>query len=234
MTDWIAQHWSSLAERVDRACSRAGRPSGSVRIVAVSKTHPPEAVIAAYEAGARIFGENYAQEALPKIEKVRSRAPDAEWHFVGALQSNKAKQVVGRFSLLHSLDRWSLAEALEKERRRTGGVHVKALIEVNVAQELSKSGVAPSELRSLVERISERTELQVMGLMVFPPFTSDPEKSRKYFEAARKQAEEVASWKLPRVEMTELSMGVTSDFEVAVEEGATLIRIGTAIFGSRS
>ena len=229
----IRERWEELRERVKRSCARAGRSPDSVRIVAVSKNQSPEAVVEAYEAGARIFGENYVQEALPKIEATRAMAPEAVWHFIGALQSNKAKQVVGRFSLLHSLDRWSLAEALEKERMKTGLV-TPALLEVNLARETSKSGILPDQVRPLLERISSETSIEVRGLMTFPPLVDDSEASRSYFARARELGKEIASWKLPRIEMNEFSMGVTSDFEVAIEEGATLIRIGTAIFGIRT
>lgn len=233
-TGSVQERWSALRERIERSCARAGRSPSSVQIVAVSKTFSSEAVLEAYAAGARIFGENYVQEALPKMEAVlqSGKAPEAEWHFVGSLQSNKAKQSVGRFSLLHSLDRWSLAEALEKQRQKTGAV-VTALLEVNLAGEESKSGVSLEQVRPLLDRITAETAINVRGLMTFPPFADDPEASRPYFARARKLAEEIRSWSLPRVEMQELSMGITSDFEVAIEEGATLIRIGTAIFGPR-
>ncbi|MFH1263405.1 MAG: YggS family pyridoxal phosphate-dependent enzyme [Pseudomonadota bacterium] len=229
----IRERWEELLASVERSCARAGRSPDSVRIVAVSKNHPPDAVIEAYQAGVRIFGENYVQEALPKIEATRGMTPEASWHFIGALQSNKAKQVVGRFSLLHSLDRWSLAAALEKEKRKTGLV-TPGLLEVNLAGEESKSGVAVQQVRPLLERISGETSIEVRGLMTFPPLSDDPEEARRYFASARELGNEIASWKLPRIEMNEFSMGVTSDFEVAIEEGATLIRIGTAIFGTRS
>jgi PLP dependent protein len=230
----IAGCWTELQEKIERSCARVSRSPSSVRVVAVSKTHSPKAVMEAYAAGARIFGENYVQEALPKIEAVRQsgRAPEAEWHFVGSLQSHKAKQVVGRFSVIHSLDRWSLAEALEKQRQKTGEV-VTTLLEVNLAGEESKSGISLEEVRPLLEKISAETSLEVGGLMTFPPFADDPGASRPYFVRARKLAEEIHSWSLPRIKMQELSMGVTSDYEVAIEEGATLLRIGTAIFGSR-
>ena len=231
MSASIQENWRALLGRVEGACSNAGRSASAVRIVAVSKTHPAESVLEAYEAGVRLFGENYVQEALPKMDAV-VRADEAEWHFIGAIQSNKAKQVIGRFSLLHSVDRWSLADALEKARIKTGRA-VSVLIEVNVAEEASKSGISEKDLRPLVERISAETGIEIRGLMAFPPMTDHPETSRRYFARARTLSEEISSWRLPRIEMKELSMGVTSDFEVAIEEGATLIRIGTAIFGGR-
>jgi pyridoxal phosphate enzyme (YggS family) len=230
----IQERWNLLQERVQKSCVASHRSASSVEIVAVSKKQSPESVLEAYAAGARCFGENYVQEALPKIERVLEAgvAPEIRWHFIGGLQSNKAKLVAHKFSLLHSLDRWSLAEAMEKARVRTGGT-LSVLVEVNVAQEVTKSGVPEDGLRPLIERVSRDTGIDVRGLMVFPPWSEDPEGARRYFARARELFEEVASWRLPRVEMRELSMGVTGDFEVAIEEGATMIRIGTAIFGER-
>ncbi len=224
----ITDRWNDILSQVERTCDRVKRSPSSVRIIAVTKTQPIEKIREAYAAGARIFGENYVQEALAKIGAIK-----AEWHFIGALQSNKTKRVVEHFSLIHSLDRWSLAEALEKARKSLG-IPVHALIEVNVAGEKSKSGVAPSEIRPLLDQISEKTQIEVVGLMTFPPLAENPEDSRHYFAETRQLAEKIATWKIPRVEMKELSMGVTSDFEVAIEEGATLVRIGAAIFGPRT
>lgn len=227
----IAERWGEVRDRVGRAAVRSGRKPEEIRIVAVGKTHPAQVLREAYDAGARIFGENYVQEALPKIESMKD-LPHCDWHFIGALQSNKAKQIVGKFSLIHSVDRISLAEALEKEARKVGQV-VRILIEVNIGGEATKGGVRPDALRSLVEKISGFTPLEVKGLMSFPPPADAAESSRRFFAQTRELLEEMRSWNLPRVACQELSMGITDDFEVAIEEGATLVRIGTAIFGPR-
>ncbi len=230
----IAQHWNSIQIRISEACKKVKREPTQVRVIAVTKTVPLETVIEAYEAGARIFGENYVQEALRKMEAIDmgGKFSDIEWHFIGALQSNKAKQVVEKFSLLHSLDRWSLVEAIEKQIEKRG-ISFSALIEVNLAGERTKAGISVKELHNFLKRISSETKVEVLGLMVFPPLVSNPEDSRPYFKRVRELAQEMESLHLPRISMKELSMGVTNDFEVAVEEGATLVRIGTGLFGSR-
>ncbi len=231
----VAERWKEVQERVRVAAGRAHRDPALVRVVAVTKQVPVEDIAEACRSGVRIFGENYIQEALPKIQAVESLLDGLkpEWHFVGALQSNKAKKAVGPFSLIHSVDRWSVAQAIDKASI-AAGVTQSVLIEVNVAGEASKSGVAPAELLLLAEKISQKTSLNVTGLMSFPPMSGDAEKSRKYFALTQELAEQVRALRLPRVRMEELSMGITSDFEVAIEEGATLVRIGTALFGPRS
>ncbi len=231
----LASRWEVVRGRVAAACKKAGRDPAEVGVVAVSKTVPPEQIAEAYRAGVRIFGENYVQDALSKMEVLTSAGTcsEAEWHFVGSLQSNKARQVAGRFALIHSLDLWSLAKELDKESRKTGRP-VRCLIEINVAGEDTKSGLAPGELRAFAEKISQETVLVVEGVMSFPPWAQDAEKARPYFKKTKEWAAELESWGLPRISGKTLSMGVTGDFEVAIEEGATLVRIGTALFGTRS
>ncbi|MFH1018313.1 MAG: YggS family pyridoxal phosphate-dependent enzyme [Pseudomonadota bacterium] len=235
MTVSFSDRWQTVQGSVARACKRAGRNPAEVQIVAVSKTVPADGIAEAYRAGVRIFGESYVQEALPKIDALASEGEcsGTEWHFVGALQSNKARQAVTRFALIHSLDRWSLAKELDKEAKKASRT-VRCLIEINVAGEATKSGVSPNELRAFAERISGETGLIVEGVMSFPPLAEDPELTRPYFRKTRECTSELERWGLPRVTGKTLSMGVTSDFEVAIEEGATLVRIGTALFGSRS
>ncbi|HLG20375.1 MAG TPA: YggS family pyridoxal phosphate-dependent enzyme [Bdellovibrionota bacterium] len=232
----IGDRWRSVLGRVEADCDRAKRERTSVRVVAVTKGVAVERIAEAYRAGARIFGENYVQELLPKMAALPGliEGGQADWHFIGSLQSNKAKMIVGKVALVHSVDRWSLAQALDKASNKSAGLSPKILVEVNIASETTKGGIPPSELRSFVERLSHETTLETQGLMVFPPFSDDPERSRAYFAQTRKLAEEIEAMKLLRVKMRELSMGVTNDFEVAIEEGATLVRIGTAIFGPRS
>ena len=226
----VADRWRSVLERVENACAKVNRNPSEVGVIAVTKAVTIESVAEAIWAGARFLGENYVQEALPKMEALKTcpGADKVQWHFVGSLQSNKAKQVAGRFSLIHSLDRWSLAKELAK-----APAPARALIEVNVAGEGTKSGLPPGELKAFAERVSAETAIEVSGLMVFPPLAVDPEASRPYFARAREMAAEMESWGLPRVTGKVLSMGISSDFEAAVQEGATLVRIGTAIFGAR-
>jgi PLP dependent protein len=217
-------NWNTVLDRVQAACERAGRSAQSVHVIAVTKKVETDKIKEAYAAGARHFGENYVQEVIPKIREARATMPEAKWHFIGALQSNKAKQVVGQFELIHSLDRWSLARELDKESKKQN-VPTSVLLEVNIASESSKSGITPSDLMAFHARVKKETSLHVKGLMSFPPLAKNPEESRVYFRKTRELAQQLS--------LTEISMGVTSDFEVAIEEGATLVRIGTAIFGPR-
>lgn len=209
--------------RIRRACERVGREASEVRLVAVSKTQGIERVLETFAYKQILFGENYVQEALEKIAGL----PGAEWHFIGALQSNKARQVVGRFALIHSVDRASLADALSK-RAVEAGVVQNVLIELNFG-EASKSGVSDAELGTLISHARSLPGLRVRGLMGLPPFTESAEGSRIYFRKLRELRTQFAD-----EDFRELSMGTTQDFEVAVEEGATLVRVGTEIFGSRA
>ena len=213
--------------RIAEACRRAGRDPGEVTLVAVSKGHPPEAVRAAHEAGMTIFGENRVQEASQKIPLCPS---SLVWHMVGHLQRNKVRKALPLFEMIHSVDSLRLVEALERECSRLGKV-LPVLIEVNVAGESSKYGVAPENLRELLDAAAGCGHLEVRGLMTMPPWSPDPEKVRPYFARLRellvKAGEEWGHG------LVELSMGMSADFEVAIEEGATMVRIGTAIFGRR-
>lgn len=230
----ISENWKQVLERVAKACKSSGRNPDLIKVVAVSKTFGAEAIERAFHAGVRVFGESYIQEALPKIHSLTKKPmfSDIQWHFVGALQSNKADQALKHFSLIHSLDRWSLAKALEKHRQKTQQ-GCRALVQVNMADETTKAGVQFSACRELVKKIAKETGIEICGLMTFPPYFENPEDARPYFQKLKALAQEVEEWKLPRVKMSELSMGVTNDFDVAIEEGATFVRIGTAIFGPR-
>lgn len=225
----IARRLAEIQGRIAAAAHRAGRDPAEVRLVAVSKTVGLEALRQAVAAGQRLFGENYLQEAQRKMAAL---GPEVEWHFIGHLQSNKAKGAVGRFALIHSLDRLSLAEALEKAAARLGVVH-EVLVQVNLAGEASKSGVAPEAAADLLRELKRCSHLRVRGLMTLPPFFPDPEAVRPYFRALRELRDRLAAQGLSDTGLPELSMGMSSDFEVAVEEGATLIRVGTALFGPR-
>jgi hypothetical protein len=226
----IALNLASIQERIRKAALRSGRDPAGIRLVAVSKTVAAENIQGAIAAGITILGENYVQEARDKIARVERQVA---WHFIGHLQSNKAKYAVDLFSMVHSVDRLSLAEALDQEAHKQGKI-LPVLIQVNISGEESKSGINPQGALQLLERIAGLQHLSVQGLMTMPPWFDDPEDARPYFISLRKLRDELVSKKIPGVSLPELSMGMSGDFEVAIEEGATLVRIGTAIFGPRN
>ncbi len=225
----IADRLHEIRLRIERAAEKAGRNPKTIRLIAVSKTKPVSLIREAVAAGVTDFGENYIQEAREKIPQVAGKV---RWHFIGHLQKNKAKYAAALFEWVHTIDRIEIADALD---RRAGmeGHQLKALIEVNVGKEATKSGVEEKELIPLVEHVSGLPNLSLKGLMVIPPITTDPHEAREYFIKTRRLAEQVDALHITGVSMEELSMGMTSDFEVAIEEGATMVRIGTAIFGPR-
>ena len=226
----IALNLASIQERISKAALRAGRDPAGIRLVAVSKTVSTENIEGAIAAGVTILGENYVQEARDKVARIRQ---PVAWHFIGHLQSNKAKYAVDLFSMVHSVDRLSLAEALDQEAHKRSKI-LPVLIQVNISGEESKSGINPQGTLQLLERIAALQHLSVQGLMTMPPWFEDPEDARPHFNALRKLREELANKKIYGVSLQELSMGMSGDFEVAIEEGATLVRIGTALFGPRS
>jgi|UniRef100_A0A7V6A526 pyridoxal phosphate enzyme (YggS family) len=225
--DRIRRNLEEIKRRLDDAARRAGRDLADIRLVAVTKTVGVERLKIAVAAGQTLFGENYVQEASGKIATL---GPGLTWHFIGHLQSNKAKAAVELFDLIHSVDRLSLAQALEQAAARRDKIQ-DLLLQVNVAGEASKSGAAPEHVEDLLREISKMPHLRVMGLMTMPPWFDDPEKVRPYFRALRELRDRLRD--VHGAELPELSMGMTGDFEVAVSEGATLVRIGTAIFGQR-
>jgi len=220
----------SIAERIKIAATAAGRRAESIRLVAVSKTVAAERVRAAVETGITILGENYIQEARNKIEVLQDLP--VSWHFIGHLQSNKAKYAVRLFDLIHSVDTLKLARELDKQASKHDKVQ-DVLIQVNTGKEASKSGVYEEEALALVREAGQMNNLAVKGLMTMPPFFNAPEKVRPFFQSLRELRDKIRSESLPGVTMDELSMGMTGDFEAAIQEGATLVRIGTAIFGER-
>ena len=225
----VAENLLKIQERIRTAAERCGRDPRSVRLVAVSKTQPVEAIIAASGAGQRIFGENYVQELLDKAGK----APEtAEWHFIGSLQSNKVKYIAGLVSLIHSVDRISLAREIDRQWQRTGKV-CDILLQVNISGEETKSGTTAAGVIELAREAAALPHLRIRGLMTMPPFFDEPERARPYFRELRRLAGVIMAEDIPGVSMDELSMGMSGDFEVAVEEGATLVRVGSAIFGER-
>lgn len=225
----IQENWESVRKTIKASCEKAGRNPDEVTLITVSKTKPVSALREAYEAGSRDFGENKVQELVDKIPELPA---DIRWHMIGHLQRNKVKYIVGRVSMIHSVDSLRLAEEISREAQKQGCV-VDILIEVNVAGEESKFGVSPEEAPELVEKISALSCLRVQGLMTIAPFTEDPEKNRPYFRKLKKLSVDIEGKNIDNVNMTVLSMGMTGDYSVAVEEGATCIRVGTGIFGER-
>jgi hypothetical protein len=222
----IAARLEEVRARIAEAAARAGRP-GAVRLLAVSKNKPAEAIRAAYAAGQREFGENYAQELAQKAEALRD-LDGIVWHFIGRLQRNKARQVAAIARVVHTVDRVELATELGK--RAPAGVRLRVLVEVNVSGETSKGGCAPGELGAVLAAIHAAPSLEAAGLMTIPPDTEDPGEARPFFAALRALRDAHGG----AAALPELSMGMTHDHVVAIEEGATLVRIGTAIFGARA
>ena len=226
----IKQNLEEIKRRLKDAARCAGRDPAEIRLVAVTKTVGPGRLQEAVAAGQVLFGENYVQEAKTKIA---SLGPGLTWHFIGHLQSNKARVAVKLFDLIHSVDRLSLAQALEQAAGRLGKVQ-NILLQVNLAGEESKSGIAPENAQALLRDISKMPHLKVMGLMTMPPWFDEPERVRPHLKELRELRDRLRRLSLVEGDLPELSMGMTGDFEVAVAEGATLVRIGTAIFGRRT
>lgn len=224
--DAIARNVQTVLDNIRQAALRAGRNPESVRLIAATKTVAPARVRTAIEAGVRILGENRLQEALPKIEAVGD-CEGVVWHFIGRLQRRKVKAVVGRFQMIHSVDSLDLAAEINRRAAEAGLVQA-VLMEVNIGEEPTKGGLAPAAVAEAVAAIKALPNLSVLGLMAVPPLATDPEAARPYFRRLR---ELVLS--LPYEDVKELSMGMSQDYAVAVEEGATMVRIGTAIFGAR-
>lgn len=227
----IQTRLTALLARIQSAAAAAGRAGGGIRLVAVSKTFPPEAIRQAIAAGVSDIGENYIQEARDKFEALQGTA--VKWHFIGRLQTNKAKQAVRMFDLIHTLDSYKLALELDRCARRLHKIQ-PVLIQVNVAGEATKAGVAPEEALSLVRQAAALENIAVKGLMTMPPYFNAPERVRPFFAALRQLRDRIRHEEISNIGMEELSMGMTGDFEAAVAEGATLVRIGTAVFGERS
>jgi pyridoxal phosphate enzyme (YggS family) len=223
----IAARLAEVRRRIDEAVAAAGREAGAVRLLAVSKTKTVEAIRAAYTAGQRDFGENYAQELAEKAAALRD-LEGIRWHFIGRLQRNKARQVVQAADTVHTVDRAELAAELGK-RAGAAGALVRVLVEVNVSGEASKGGCAPEALGAVLAAVAAEPSLAAVGLMTMPPVTDDPEGARPFFAALRALRDRHGgAGALP-----ELSMGMTHDYPVAIAEGATIVRVGTAIFGAR-
>lgn len=226
----VTDNLAAVQGRIERACMISGRAPSSVRLVAVSKLHPSALVAEAAAAGQTIFGENYVQELVDKAAQLT--CPVA-WHMIGHLQSNKVKYLPGIVSMIHTVDRLSLAQEIDRQWRAKLAASCDILVQVNVSGEATKSGTTTSEALELVRAIALLPNVRIRGLMTMPPFFDDPEAARPYFRELRLLANQIRNTEILGVEMTELSMGMSGDFEVAIEEGATLVRVGTAIFGER-
>jgi pyridoxal phosphate enzyme (YggS family) len=230
--DRIAANLGAVRQRIAAAAARAERDPADVLLVAVSKTHPLAAIAAAAAAGQRDFGENRLEELWPKVEAARAAGLDAAWHFIGTIQSRKTGEAVGPWAMIHSVDRAKIAQRLSRDAAAASEV-LPVLLEVNVSGEASKHGFAPAELLSIAPQLAALTGIRIEGLMTMAPLADDAEETRPVFRALRLLRDELAV-QCPQVAWRHLSMGMTNDFEVAIEEGATIIRVGSAIFGARS
>jgi pyridoxal phosphate enzyme (YggS family) len=225
----IATNLQEIQGRIRSAALAAGREPASVRLVAVSKTRPAGDVLEACRAGQSVFGENYVQELVAKAADV---AEALEWHFIGHLQSNKVRLLAGMVTMIHSVDRYSLAEEVSRQWGRLGRC-CDILVQVNLSGEATKSGTTEAEALQLVRAVSSLPHVRIRGLMTMPPFFDDPEAARPFFAELLRLSQRIQAEGIPGVEMRELSMGMSGDFEAAIQEGATLVRVGTSIFGSR-
>ncbi|MBQ3906861.1 MAG: YggS family pyridoxal phosphate-dependent enzyme [Lachnospiraceae bacterium] len=226
----IKENYEKVKEKVIKACERAGRNPQDVTLIAVSKTKPLEDLREAYAAGARDFGENKVQELVDKMPEMPS---DIRWHMIGHLQRNKVKYIVGKVYLIHGVDSLRLAQEISKEAVKQG-VTVNILMEVNIAEEESKFGITTDEAPALAEEIAALPGISLKGLMTIAPYVTNPEENREVFAKLRQLAIDISAKNIDNVTMNVLSMGMTGDYEVAVEEGATFVRVGTGIFGERN
>ena len=226
----VAENLEQVRKNIELACRKAGRDPKEVTLISVSKTKPVSMLQEAYDAGSRDFGENKVQEIMDKVPQLPS---DIRWHMIGHLQRNKVKYIVDKVALIHSVDSLRLAETIEHEAARHN-VTVPVLIEVNVAQEESKFGLKTEEVLSLVESVAAFPHIHIEGLMTIAPYVEDPEENRGIFRQLKKLSVDIATKNINNVNMSVLSMGMTGDYQVAVQEGATMVRVGTGIFGERN
>jgi hypothetical protein len=223
----VYDNFLKVNERIHRACRKSGRDPQEIKLIAVTKTVAIKQVKEAVEAGCRLFGENYVQEAQEKIKKIK--LPSVKWHFIGHLQKNKAKDAVGLFDMIHSIDKLGLARELNKRTEEP----LKVLMQINIGDEKTKGGVSIADATELAREIGKLKKITLKGLMAIPPYQEDPDMTRPYYTTIRRVAERINREQIPGVVLSELSMGMSHDFEVAIEEGATFIRVGTALFGER-
>ena len=225
----VAANYRAILERIRQAAAKSGREPGAIRLLAASKSQGAAEIRAAIEAGVRLLGENYVQEAAAKKREIIEAA---EWHMIGHLQRNKVRAALGLFDVIESLDSVELARELDRQGRKIGKV-VRTLVEVNLGGEETKSGIARDRIPELLREVGLLSHVSVEGLMMVPPFRENPEEVRPYFRALSELKLSLERLDIPRVRLYELSMGMTHDYPVAIEEGATLVRIGTALFGPR-
>lgn len=229
----VFEQYKEVEERVSNACKRAGRDRNEVTLIAVSKTKPIEMLQEAYKAGARTFGENKVQELVSKMDS-EELPSDISWQMIGHLQRNKVKYIVGRVDLIHSVDSFRLAEEINIQSKKKG-VITPILIEVNAANEESKFGVKVEDTIDLIKQISKELDsVNIKGLMTIAPYVVDSEENRPYFHKIKDLSVDISNENIDNVSMDILSMGMSGDFEVAIEEGATMVRVGTGIFGERN
>lgn len=227
----VTENLKRVEENICNACNRCGRKREDVTLIAVSKTKPIEMMKEAMQAGVHIFGENKVQEIIKK-EPLLPPPPNTCWHLIGHLQRNKVRQIAGKVEMIHSVDSLRLAEQLQKEYEKIGQT-ANILVEVNVAKEESKYGLLPEETEDVLRKIALMPNIHVCGLMTIAPFVENPEENRVHFRNLHKLLVDINAKNIDNINMSELSMGMTGDYEVAIEEGATFIRVGTGIFGSR-
>ena len=225
----LAENYRQVLNNIQDACQAVGRDPKEVTLVAVSKTKPVEMLQQVYDAGARVFGENKVQEIMDKYDHLPG---DIRWQMIGHLQRNKVKYIVDKVDMIHSVDSYRLAQTIETEAAKKN-VTVSVLLEVNVAEEESKFGLKMDEVLPLVQQISELPHVQVKGLMTIAPFVSNPEDNREIFRKLKKLSVDIEAKNINNTTMSVLSMGMTGDYMVAVQEGATMVRVGTGIFGDR-
>lgn len=226
----IKENLAQVEKNICQACEKVGRDRSEVTLITVSKTNPVTSLREAMDCGVHIFGENKVQEMLEKQEEL----PDnIQWHMIGHLQRNKVKYIMGKVALIHSVDSLRLAQEISKEAVKQG-TQEDILVEINVAEESSKFGITTSEAIQLVEDISQLPNVHIKGLMTIAPFVEDPEENREVFRALKKLSVDIDRKNIDNVTMNVLSMGMTNDYQVAIEEGATMVRVGTGIFGRRS
>ena len=226
----LAENLQQVNANIEKACAAVSRDPGEVTLVAVSKTKPVSMLQEAYDAGARVFGENKVQELCDKMEQLPS---DIRWHMIGHLQRNKVKYIVGKVALIHSVDTYRLAEEINIQAKKRG-IIVPILVEVNIAGEETKFGTTAEDAMLLVEEISKLENVRIRGLMTIAPFVENPEDNRLYFRKIKQLSVDITNKNIDNVSMEILSMGMTGDYEVAIEEGATMVRVGTGIFGARN
>lgn len=229
MKEWLMENLNEVEERIAAACERSGRRREEVTLIAVSKTKPAAMLEQIYEAGIREFGENKVQELS---EKYNQLPEDIHWHMIGHLQRNKVKQVIGKACLIHSVDSLRLAEQIETEAAKMNRI-VPVLLEVNAAQEESKFGMALSETEEFVQKAAQLPHISIKGLMTIAPYVENPEDNRIHFRNLKQLSVDIAKKNIDNVSMDILSMGMTNDYEIAIEEGSTHVRVGTGIFGER-